>query len=309
MLSYVLRRLLWTPVLILAVSFFTFALGHYGPGDPVQVLMGQHSNPEVVARIRHERGLDRPFLEQYLRYMWGALHGDFGESYKFQGQSVGELIPRKVWVSAQLGFAALAISIAVGIPLGLLAAVKQGSWLDTGIVSVTLVGVSSPVFVTAPALLFLLAYKLHFLPSYGWGGLFDARIIMPAFVLGIPPIAGLTRLMRASTLDVVGQDYVRTARAKGLLERTVLSRHVARNAILPVFTVIGLSLATLVEGAFITETFFGIPGIGRLTVDSLFARDYPVIMALTLLVAVAYVIANLAVDIGYTVLDPRIRYG
>ena len=309
MLSYILRRLLWTPVLLIAVSFFTFALGHYGPGDPVQVLMGQHSNPEVVARIRHERGLDRPFFEQYLRYVWKALHGDFGESYKFQGQSVGELIPRKVLVSAQLGLAALAFSIVVGIPLGLLAAVKQGTWLDTAIVSATLLGVSSPVFVTAPALLFLLAYKLHLLPSYGWGGFFDARIIMPTLVLGIPPVAGLTRLMRASTLDVIGQDYVRTARAKGLWERTVLSRHVARNSILPVFTVIGLSLATLVEGAFITETFFGIPGIGRLTVDSLFARDYPVIMALTLLVAVAYIIANLVVDIGYTFLDPRIRYG
>ena len=309
MLNYILRRLLWTPVLLLTVSFFTFALGYYGPGDPVQVLMGQHSNPEVVARIRHERGLDRPFFEQYYRYVWSALHGDLGESYKFQGQSIGELIPRKVWVSAQLGLVALAISIVMGIPLGLLAAVKQGTWLDTGIVSATLLGVSSPVFVTAPAFLFLFAYKLHFLPSYGWGGLFDAHIIMPALVLGIPPIAGLTRLMRASTLDVIGQDYVRTARAKGLLERVVLSRHVARNAILPVFTVIGLSLATLVEGAFITETFFGIPGIGRLTVDSLFARDYPVIMALTLLVAVAYIVANLVVDIGYTFLDPRIRYG
>jgi ABC-type dipeptide/oligopeptide/nickel transport system permease component len=222
---------------------------------------------------------------------------------------VGELIPRKVLVSAQLGLAALAFSVVMGIPLGLLAAVKQGTWLDTAIVSVTLLGVSSPVFVTAPILLFLLAYKLHLLPSYGWGGFFDARIIMPTLVLGIPPVAGLTRLMRASTLDVIGQDYVRTARAKGLLERTVLSRHVARNSILPVFTVIGLSLATLVEGAFITETFFGIPGIGRLTVDSLFARDYPVIMALTLLVAVAYIVANLVVDIGYTFLDPRIRYG
>jgi len=308
MLSYVIRRLLWTPVLLLAVSFFTFALGHYGPGDPVQVLMGQHANPEVVARIRHERGLDRPFLEQYLRYVWKALHGDFGESYNFQGQSVGELIPRKVWTSAQLGLAAFLISIVGGIPLGLLAAAKQGTWPDTAIVSATLLGVSSPVFVTAPALLFLIAYKLHLLPSYGWGGFFDARIIMPALVLGIPSIAGLTRLMRASTLDVIGQDYVRTARAKGLRERTVLGRHVARNAILPVFTVIGLSLATLVEGAFITETFFGIPGIGRLTVDSLFARDYPVIMALTLMVAVAYVIANLGVDIGYTFLDPRIRH-
>jgi len=271
--------------------------------------MGQHSNPEVVARIRHERGLDRPFFEQYFRYVWRALHGDFGQSYKFQGQPVASVISRKVWVSAQLGLVALGISIVIGIPLGLLAAVKQGTWPDTAIVSVTLVGVSLPVFVTAPALLFLLAYKLHLLPSYGWGGIFDARIIMPALVLGIPPVAGLTRLMRASTLDVVGQDYVRTARAKGLLERTVLSRHVGRNAILPVFTVIGLSLATLVEGAFITETFFGIPGIGRLAVDSMFARDYPVIMALTLLVAVAYIIANLVVDIGYTFLDPRIRYG
>ena len=308
MLHYIIRRLLWMPIVLIAVSFITFALGYYGPGDPIQVLMGQHADPEVLARIRHERGLDRPFLIQYLDYLWRTAHGDFGESYMFRGQPVGGLIMNKVWVSAQLGIVATIIGVATGIPLGLIAALRQGTWMDTTIVGLTLLWLSIPVFVTAPILLFVFAFKLHLLPTYGWGGMLDVRIIMPAFVLGLGPVAGLTRLMRASTLDVIGQDYIRTARAKGLLERVVVGRHIARNALLPILTVLGLSLATLVEGAFITETFFGIPGIGRLAVDSLFARDYPIIMAMTLLVAVAYVLANLLVDVGYTFLDPRIRY-
>jgi len=308
MLPYIIRRLLWLPVILLVVSFVTFVLGQYGPGDPVQVLLGRRTNPDVVARIRHERGLDRPLMEQYVGYMGGVLRGDFGESFQYQGQPVGSLIFGKIGVSVQLGFAAMLIAVVAGVPLGLLAAVKQGSWLDTALVSATLFFYSMPVFITAPVLIIVLALNLHLVPVSGWGGLFDARIFMPALVLGIPSIAGLTRIMRASTLEVLSQDYVRTARAKGLTELIVMRRHVARNALIPIATVIGLSLAGLVEGAFITETLFGIPGIGRLAVDSLFARDYPVIMALTLIVALAFVIANLAVDVTYAVLDPRIRY-
>jgi len=308
MLAYVVKRLLWMPVLLCLVSLITFALGLYGPGDPVQALMKQHADPAVVARIRQQRGLDRPFLVQYVDYIGKAIRGDLGESYKYRGQPVRELIFKKIGVSAQLGLAALFISVVLGVPSGLLAGLKQGTWLDTLTVSGALLFMSMPVFITAPLLMLLFVLQLHLLPSYGWGGLFDARIVMPALVLGLPGVASLTRLMRVSVLEVIGQDYVRTAHAKGLSRNVVINRHILRNALIPITTVVGLSLGTLVEGAFVTEGIFGIPGVGRLAVDSIYARDYPIIMALTLIVAVAFVSANLLVDILYTFLDPRIRY-
>lgn len=310
---YALRRLLWLPVVLLVVSFVTFSLGHYGPGDPVQVLMGQKNDPVVVERIRKERGLDKPFVEQYVNYITGVVRGDFGESYKYIGQPVSGLIFGRVWVSAQLGIIALAIGVTAGMALGLTAALNQGKRVDPLIVSSALFLSSLPVFIVQPLLAFILSRQLHLLPSAGWDagpfglGIFSPKIIMPAIVLSLGPIGGITRLMRASTLEVVNQDFVRTARAKGLGEGTVRLHHITRNSILPVFTLVGLSLASLVEGGFISETLFGIPGVGRLAVEAFFARDYPVIMAMTLLVATAYVLANLLVDIGYTFLDPRIR--
>jgi peptide/nickel transport system permease protein len=200
------------------------------------------------------------------------------------------------------------ISLGLGIPLGFFTAFKQGTWLDTATVSITLLFMSMPVFLTAPGLLIIFSLWMGLLPTHGWGGFFDTQIIMPALVLGIPGVAGLTRLTRASTLEVLSQEYVRTARAKGLHEHTVRYRHILRNSLIPIFTVVGLSLATLISGAFITEGFFGIPGIGRLAIESFFARDYPIIMALTLIISVAFVFANLLVDISYRVIDPRIRY-
>jgi len=306
--AYILRRLLWTPLLLLVVSFITFLLGHYGPGDPVQMLMGQYRDPEVVARIHKQLGLDKPLLVQYGIYLKNTLRGDFGESFKYRGRSVAELIGKRVWVSSQLGLAALILSLLLGIPVGLFAALKQGRWPDTAIISGTLVFYSLPVFITAPFLLMFFVLWLGILPSYGWGGLFDTRIIMPALVMGIPGIAFIARMTRNSTVEVLAQDYIRTARAKGLTELVVYWRHVLRNAMIPVFTVVGLGLATLVTGAIITETYFGIPGVGRLAVEAFFSRDYPIIMALTLIIASAYVVANLIVDIGYRFLDPRIRY-
>jgi len=305
---YIVRRLIWTPILLLAVSFITFSLGRFGPGDPVQILMGQYSNPEAVERIRHQMGLDKPVLVQYGIYLKNTFRGDLGESYRYRGRDVGELISERIWVSAQLGMAAIFISLALGIPLGFFAALKQGTWLHTLTVSVTLVFVSVPVFLTAPGLLIIFSLWLDILPTHGWGGFFDTRIIMPALVLGVPGVAGLTRLTRASTLEVLTQDYVRTARAKGLRDLVINHRHILRNALIPIFTIVGLSLAGLVSGAFITEGIFGIPGIGRLAIESFFSRDYPVIMALGLIIAAAFVLANLIVDIGYRFIDPRIRY-
>ncbi len=315
MLAYILRRLMWTPIVLLVVTFVTFGLGHYGPGDPVQVLMGQKNDPAVVERIRRERGLDKPFLEQYVTYVFGdgsgirrgIIRGDFGESYKFTGQKVSDLIFSKIAVSAQLGALSLAIGVFIGIIFGLAAATNQGRWVDPLTISSGLLLSSLPVFIVQPILALVLSRQLHWLPSAGWEGILHPKVIMPALVMCLGPIGGIARLMRASTLEVINQDYVRTGRAKGLPESTVRLHYITRNSILPIFTVVGLSLASLVEGAFITETLFGIPGVGRLAVDAFFARDYPIIMAMTLLVAGAYVLANLLVDIGYTFLDPRIR--
>ena len=306
--AYILRRLLWTPLLLLVVGFVTFVLGLYGPGDPVEVLMRQYRDPEVVARIHAQRGLDKPVIVQYGIYIGNALKGDLGESFKYRGQPVTQLIGKRIWVSSQLGLAALLLSLLLGIPLGLFAALKQGRWQDTGIISATLLFNSLPVFITAPFLLLVFVLWLGILPSQGWGGLFDSRIVMPALVLGIPGVAFFARMSRNSIVEVLSQDYVRTARAKGLSEFQVYWRHVLRNAMIPVFTIAGLGLATLVTGAIVTETYFGIPGVGRLAIDAFFSRDYPIITALTLIIATAYVLANLIVDIGYRFLDPRIRY-
>jgi peptide/nickel transport system permease protein len=307
--TYIARRLLWTPVLLLIVSFITFFLGQFGPGDPVQILMGQYSDPETVQRIREQRGLDDNIVVQYVRYIGGVLQGDFGESFKYRGRSVGELIAKRIPVSAQLNLAALIISVVLGIPVGLYAALKQGTGWDTAAVAGTLIGQSLPVFLTVPVLLIVFALKLDILPTNGWGGFFDPRIIMPAVVLGIPGVAIIARLTRASTLDVVGQDYVRTARAKGLGEPTVINRHILRNALIPVVTSLGFALAGLASGSFIVEGFFGIPGVGLLAIEALFSRDYPIIMAITLIGTTLFVLANLLVDLAYPFLDPRIRLG
>ena len=305
---FIARRLMWTPFLLLAVSLITFTLGRIAPGDPAQIMMGQINNPEAVERIREQQGLDKPVLVQYGIYIRNALRGDLGESYRFRNIKVTELIPKRIWVSAQLGIAASIISLGLGIPLGFFTALKQGTWIDTATISVTLLFMSMPVFLTGPGLIIIFALKLDLIPAQGWGGFFDLRIIIPAMVMGIPGVAVLTRLTRASTMEVLSQDYVRTARAKGLRDFVINYRHILRNAMIPIFTVIGLSLAGLVEGAFIVEFMFGIPGIGQLGIESIFARDYPVIMAIVLIFSVALVFANLIVDVGYTLIDPRIRY-
>jgi ABC-type dipeptide/oligopeptide/nickel transport system permease component len=307
--TYIARRLLWVPVLLFLVSFITFVLGQFGPGDPVQILLGQYSDPAAVQRIREQRGLDDNVAVQYSRYIWGVVHGDFGESYQYRGRSVRELLFKRVPVSAQLNLAALMISLGLGIPIGLFSALHQGSVWDTIAVASTLLAQSLPVFFTAPMMLIVFSLQLDILPTHGWGGFFDTRIIMPALVIGIPGVAIITRLTRASTLEVVHQDYIRTARAKGLGERVVITRHILRNSLIPVVTTLGFALAGLASGSFIVELFFGIPGVGLLAIESLFARDYPIIMAVVLIGTTLFVMANLLVDLAYPLLDPRIRLG
>ena len=309
MASYIVRRLLWLPVILFTVSFVTFVLGRYGPGDPVQVLMGQHSNPETVERIREQRGLNDNIFVQYGRYVSNVAKGDFGESYKYRGRTVTELLKPKMWVSAQLNIAAMILSVGLGIPIGLFAALKQGSLWDTAAVMMTLTWQSVPVFLTAPGLLWLFAWKLSILPTHGWDGFFSPSIILPAIAMGIPGVAIVTRLTRASTLEVISLDYVRTARAKGLPEMVVRRRHILRNAMIPVVTSLGLSLAGIAFTSFIVERFFGIPGVGNLLIESIFARDYPIIDGVLLIGTTMFVTINLLVDLLYPVLDPRIRLG
>ena len=307
--TYIIRRLVWLPIILVIVSFITFALGRFGPGDPVEVLMGQYADEQVVERIREQRGLNDPIFVQYARYVKNVTRGDFGESFKYRGRTVSELLKKKMWVSAQLNLAALFLSVSLGIPLGLFAAFRQGTLWDTGTVAFTLLGQSIPVFLTAPVLLLVFALKLDILPTHGWGGIFDTRIILPAIVMGVPGIAIITRLTRASTMEVISQDYIRTARAKGLSEFTVQRRHVLRNAMIPVITMLGFSLAGIAFTSFIVERFFGIPGIGNLFIESIFARDYPIINAVILIGTMMFVAANLIVDLIYPWLDPRIRLG
>ena len=307
--KYVLSRLAWLPVILLIVSFITFALGRFGPGDPVEILMGQYNDEQVIERIREQRGFNDPIFVQYGRYIKDVVRGDFGESFKYRGRTVSELLKKKMWVSAQLNIAAISLSLAVGIPLGLFAALRQGTLWDTGTVAFTLLGQSIPVFLTAPVVLLVFALKLDILPTHGWGGLFDMRVILPAVVMGVPGIAIITRLTRASTLEVISQDYIRTARAKGLSEFTVQRRHVLRNAMSPVITMLGFSLAGIAFTSFIVERFFGIPGIGNLFIESIFARDFPIINAVIIIGTTMFVAANLIVDLIYPWLDPRIRLG
>ena len=309
MAGYILRRLMWLPVILFTVSFVTFVLGRYGPGDPVQVLMGQHSNPETVERIREQRGLNDNIFVQYGRYIKNVSRGDFGESFKYRGRTVTELLKPKMWVSAQLNIAAMILSVGLGIPIGLFAALRQGSLWDTSAVMMTLSWQSVPVFLTAPGLLWVFAWKLDILPTHGWDGFFSTSIILPAIAMGIPGVAIITRLTRASTLEVISLDYVRTARSKGLPELIVRRRHILRNAMIPVVTSLGLSLAGIAFTSFIVERFFGIPGVGNLLIESIFARDYPIIDGVLLIGTTMFIMVNLAVDLIYPLLDPRIRLG
>ncbi len=307
---YITRRLLWLPFLLLIVSLVTFTLGRFGPGDPVQVALGNRYDPDSAAtkNLRAQWGLDKPFAEQYVRYIWNALHGDFGESYRFRGRSVSSLLASKIWVSFQVNVAAMAVSLCIGLPLGFYIAHKQGFWMDPTVVSASLILLSIPIMVSIPLFLWGVCVKSDLLPCSGWGGLLDVRIITPAITMGIPGVAGLLRLMRASTLDIMGQDFIRTAYSKGLSAVSVDYRHILKNAIIPIITVLSFALAGMLSTGIIAERILGIPGVGNLAIDSIFNRDYPVIMAFTLITATAFVLANLLADIAYAFVDPRIRY-
>jgi ABC-type dipeptide/oligopeptide/nickel transport system permease component len=307
MLAYLVRRLLWLPVLLIIVSFITFALGYYGPADPIAALMGQRYDPEIAARLAREYGLDQPLSVQFVRYLERIARLDFGESIKYRNQPVVRLLLPRLFVTIQLNAASSVIGVVSGVGLGVVAALQRGKLIDRLVVFGVVLGLAIPAFVAGPILLLLFARTIPVLPPGGWDGLFSRSAVLPVALLSIGPMAVFARQTRAGMLEVMGQDYIRTARSKGLREESVVIVHALRNAFIPLLTILGFMLGGLVEGTFLTETIFGIPGMGQFAFESLSGRDYPVIIAVTLLVAVAYALGNLWVDLLYGVVDPRIR--
>jgi oligopeptide transport system permease protein len=304
MFGYFIRRLLALIPVLLFVALITFTLMHVAPGGPWD--RERRLDPAVEANLDAKYHLDQPLPVQFAQYVLGLLHGDLGLSFTNPGFSVQEVIGRGLGATVQLGVLAAALAIALGVPLGVLAALKQNSLVDYGSMFVAIVGYTTPSFVLGIFLIVLFAVHWQTLPPGGWGK--PASMIMPIVTLAAAPTAILARYTRASMLDIGGQDYVRTARAKGLRERVVVFRHMLRNALLPIVTVLGPVVAALVTGSFIVETVFRVPGVGRLYINAIFARDYPLIMGTTLLYAVAVAVFNLVVDMLYVVVDPRISY-
>tara|TARA_B100000945_G_scaffold218977_1_gene176755 strand:- start:5721 stop:6617 length:897 start_codon:yes stop_codon:yes gene_type:complete len=295
------------PVLLLMVSLIVFFLGVYGPGDPIEVQLGNNYDEESADRIREKMGLNDPVFVQWFNYVRNAAVGDFGESYVFKNREVSELLIPKLIVSAKLNIISFFIAIIIGTPLGFYAAVNNGNFKDPIVVIFSLVFYAMPVFFTAPFLILIFALQLDLVPAAGWGGVFDKRIILPALTIGVPGAAVFVRLIRSSMIEVLDTDYVKLARAKGVSESKVLWKHAFRNGMLPVVTIMGFSLAGLFGGSLIVEILYGIPGVGRISLDSVYSRDYPVIMAIVLLGSSALVVANLIIDFLYTLVDPRIE--
>ena len=312
MTGYVLRRLLWLAPVLFFVTLITFVLMHLVSGGPWDT-KDRPISPQLREQLESKYGLDEPVWQQFLTFSWNALHGDLGVSFQYQDRSVTEIIREGVEVSAVLGLMALAFALVVGVTLGVVAAVKQNSPIDYASVFLSTFAASTPSFVLGILLIIVFAVQLGWLPVFGWEKawwLFPnwKQAILPTVTLGALPAAYVARITRASVLEVLQQDYVRTARAKGLHERLILGRHVPKNAVIPILTVSGPIAASLVTGSFIVETVFAIPGLGKQFVASVFQRDYGMIMGTTIFYAAVIAMANLMVDMMYVAVNPRIRY-
>ena len=305
--NYVIRRLLLVIPTLLAVYTITFLLMHATPGGPWDNA-DKPLPPEVIANLNAKYHLNYPLWRQYTSYLGGALHGDLGPSYANRSRNVTDIIRDFFPVSIQLGLVALVLGVAIGIPLGIVAALKQNSWMDYLSMFFAVGGISVPSFVAAVLLVWLLALEFHLVPTGGWDGVFSVRIITPALALSFGPAAVLARYTRSAVLEVLRQDYVRTAHAKGLSGAAVIGRHVLKNAFNPIVTIAPLILTGIITGSFFVETICSVPGIGRYFVTATTGRDYPVLMALTLLFAALIIAANLLADMAYGMLDPRISY-
>ena len=313
MVSYILRRVLSTVPVMAIVALFVFSLLYIAPGDPAAVIAGDQASPADVERIRQSLGLDRPFLVQFGTWLWRILHGDLGTSI-FTNLPVSALIAQRIEPTLSLMVLTLILTILVAVPLGVVAAWKAGSWVDRTIMAFAVFAFSLPVFVVGYVLAYVFALQFDWLPVQGYTPLPEGfwpwlqNLILPSIALGCVYIALIARITRATMLEVLQQDYIRTARAKGLAQTPILFIHALKNAAVPIVTVIGIGIALLIGGAVVTESVFAIPGLGRLTVDAILRRDYPVIQGVVLLFSFVYVLVNLAIDLLYTVLDPRIRY-
>jgi peptide/nickel transport system permease protein len=313
MLGYLLRRVLSAVPVMGVVALVVFLLLRLTPGDPAAVLAGDNATPAQLERIRASLGLNEPLYVQFVTWIGKLLHGDLGVSL-ISNVPVLKMIGQRVEPSISLAVATIILSVLVAVPLGVIAAWKQGTWIDRFVMGLSVLGFSVPVFVIGYVLMQIFAIDHRWLPVQGYKSIFDGfgpffqRLVLPTLSLSFIYVALIARMTRTSMLDVLGEDYVRTARAKGIGEIPVLFRHALRNAAVPVITVIGTGFALLISGVVVTESVFNIPGIGRLTVDAVLARDYPVIQAMILLTSLLYVSINLTIDVAYTLLDPRIRY-
>jgi len=313
MLAYIAKRLLATIPVMAVVAVFVFALLRLTPGDPAAIIAGSAATSQDVANIRLKLGLDEPIVTQFFVWLGNMARGDFGESFFFK-RTVASLVGDRVEPTLMLSLTTIVLSVLIAVPLGVVAAYRQGTWIDRIVMGFSVLGFSVPVFVIGYVLIYVFAIELAWLPVQGYQPLRDGvggflqRLVLPSLTLSVIYIALIARITRTSVLEVLGEDYIRTARAKGLPRSTVLMRHALRNAAVPIVTVIGIGAALLIGGVVVTESVFSIPGLGRLTVDAVLARDYPTVQAVILLFSLVYVLLNLLVDVAYTFLDPRIRY-
>lgn len=306
MINYIIRRLISVIPVLIGVTLLTFILFLVVPGDPVRLALGQHPDPDLQKRIEHQLGMDKPWPVRYVNYVWDAMHGDLGYSIKNQ-EPVSQIIGQKFPATLQLAVSAMLFAILVGIPAGVISATKQYSFADNIFMMIALVGVSMPIFVLGLLLLLVFVSWLKVIPGTGYGDGNLLFMILPTIALGTIPMAMISRMTRSSLLEVLKSDYVRTAKSKGLSESKVVFKHAFRNALIPIVTVIGNNFASLMAGAIITEKVFNWPGIGTAMIVAIEQRDYPVVMGLTLFLAVMFVTVNLVVDLSYSFIDPRVR--
>ncbi len=314
MLSYVIKRVLATIPVMVIVAAFVFLMLRLSPGDPASVIAGDYATAEDIVRIREALGLNEPILVQFTKWVGSLMQGDLGISI-FTNLPVTTLIGQRIEPTLMLTLTTIIFTVLVAVPLGTLAAWKAGSWIDRGVMLFSVAGFSVPVFVLGYILIYVVAIKLQWLPVQGYRSMFEhglwpflRHIIMPTLTLSVIFIALIARMTRASVMEVLQEDYVRTARAKGQSEVKVLLRHALRNAAVPIVTVIGIGIALLIGGVVVTESVYNIPGLGRLVLDAVLARDYPIIQGLILFFSFIYILINLIIDLSYTLFDPRIRY-